>query len=867
MTAELWQQLKEAFSEVAAMPMRDREPAITGVCGGDAQLEQELRKLLDADADEGFLDDPTTVFHELLPRRKRAAPRLNAGDVLCERFQVDRFIARGGMGEVYSAYDRRVRETIALKVIRPEIAANPGAIEQFAAEVRRARAISSPQVCRVHDLFSTTDEDDRPVVFLSMQLLEGETLAQRLLRAGAFSADEALPLIRHIATALEAAHSQDIVHGDLKPSNIMLVRARDGSLRAIVTDFGLARRRVEASEDAQSSIDLFGGGGTPAYMAPEQLEGSPGSVSADIYAFGLIAFEMVTAERPFQEKDSWKEQSRRLEEPPPLVSSLAPHLPPVWDEVIVRCLQRVPEGRFPSALAVIDAFTPIAPKPGVSRRFIAGSVAALVTAGALGWHWWRSESRHVGPELPARSVAVVPFENASGNPNEKYFSDAITDEIARMVASLPGVTVIGREGSFQKERAGIGPVEIGRQLKARFVMTGTVRRANERVTILAQLVDASSGIPVFSRDYAGDVKQVTEVKERIARAVGKVLDVNLAGMQAQKPLDAMQMKAHELYWMGRFHFRKRTDDDVVASVGYFRKAIAEDGRYAPAYTGLADALSVLAERGIAPGGDGLPEAKRAAVAAMEIDDKLADAHVSLAQVTSLLDFDLDTAEKHFKRALQLDETLAPAHQWYSYLLVKERRFKEAQQHALLAHELEPHSLPMSINLAVQHFYAGDDDQTVQQCRKLSQLEPGLIFNHLLIALIFARKGLTGEAMHEMEQVRVDEVDHPLTLRAWAELYGLIGEREKGRAYVDRLVTRRAKGGVPSSYVAAAYAGIGDSENAFAWLERAYREHDAFVSLVDVYPSFASIRSDVRYEPLLRKLGLKPGMEAGSARVQ
>jgi tetratricopeptide (TPR) repeat protein len=319
--------------------------------------------------------------------------------------------------------------------------------------------------------------------------------------------------------------------------------------------------------------------------------------------------------------------------------------------------------------------------------------------------------------------------------------------------------------------------------------------------------------------------------------------------------------------MGRFHWRKRTDEAVRASVDHFRKAIAQDSRYAPAYTGLADAICVLAERNLVRPSESLPEAKRAALAAVEINNNLADAYVSLGQVTSSLDFDLEASERHFRRALQLDETLAPAHHWYSYLLIKQRRFKEAQQHALRALELEPLSLPVNINVAVQHYYAGDDDRAVQQCRKLAQFEPQLIFNHLIIALVFARKGLAGEGKHEMSQIRPDVKEHPLTLRSWVEVYALSGEREKAQEYIDRLIAKQPAGGVPSSYIAAAYASVGDIDKAYAWLNRAYKERDSFMSLVDVYPSFASVRNDVRYEPLLRKLGLRPGTPADSARTR
>jgi serine/threonine-protein kinase len=718
----------------------------------------------------------------------------------------------------------------------------------------------------VHELFNTTDAEGLPVVFLSMQLLEGETLAQRLARAGAFPADEALPLLRDIANALQAAHQQEIVHGDLKPGNIMLVRSKDGKLRAIVTDFGLARRQAESSTDSGFG-DPFGGGGTPAYMSPEQLEGGVATPATDIYALGLVAFEMVTAARPFQEAAEWAEQSRRLTEPAPQPTKLAPHLPDVWDANIARCLHRDPSARFASPSDFIDAFNPVVlPEPKVVSRPWVGGIAAAAVVLAGGWAWWSQEPLG-GVELPPRSVAIAPFENASGNPEEQYYSDAMTDEIAQTVADLPGVTVIGRESSFRIKRGGVGAAEIGKQLRVRYVLTGTVSRTGERFSIHAQLVDAASGSQVFSEDYAGEVQRTPEVKDHIAKAIGNALSVNLAGMQAPKMLDSMQMRANELYWLGRFQWRKRSDDSVRASLEYFRKAIAEDPRHALAYTGLADAICVLAERGIIQAGAGLAEAKQAALAAIAINDKLAEGYVSLAHVVSLLDYDLQTAEGHFRRALQLDPTLASAHHWYSYMLVKQRRFKEAQQHALQALELEPLSLPVNINVAVQHYYAEDDDRTVQQCRKLSQLEPELIFNHLLIAQVFARKGLASEAINEMGQIRPDQKDHPLVHRYWAELYALVGKREQAREYIDRLVAAHPAGGVPSSYIAAAYASIGDGNNAFAWLERAFKEHDAFMPMIDVYPSFALIRTDSRYEPLLHKLGLKPGMATDSARAR
>lgn len=824
MDAERWQRLKHIYSMAMDRPAAERPGYVAASCEGDLELESEIVRLLQPTSGDDFLEDPSAFITDILPEPESA---LQPEDMLSRRFVIRRFIARGGMGEVFEAFDSELKENVALKTVRAEIAGIQPAVEQFKREVQRARSIGSEYVCRVYDLFiHDGGGSSDPVTFLTMELLQGETLGDRLARRGAFPIEEAMRLLTGIAHGLAAAHRESIVHGDLKLSNIMLVHRDDGELIPKITDFGLAVRATAAADD-----DFFAGAGTPGFMAPEQIAGAIPTPSSDVYSFGVIAAQVLQG--PAAKEDRVAAISRTRE------------LPKTWRRALVSCLHRESEKRPRSAVDLVRELDGSAKRHG--RRYVLTGVVTG-TAAAISMAYFKPQG-HRGT-IDGR-IAVLPFIAEAGS--QAYFAAAVTEEVACALARAPGLAVIGRD-TMDRFRGSRSPVaEIARAVNAAYLIAGFVRRDRGRLSIRVSL-QGRDGHEKWSKSYDGDERDIFSLRDRAAADIGGELGVHVASMQpvAIPP----SLNAHDLYWQGRFHWRTRSDAALRTSLDYFRKAIAVDPRFALAYAGLADSYAVLAERALVPAGYGLSEAKRAAEMALALDKSNAAAYVSRAHVASVYDRDFRAAEAGFRQALTLEPRSAPAHQWYSYMLMKLRRFDEARQHALNALDVEPLSIPALGNHAVQSYYAARFDECVAQCRKLLALNPSLFWYHCIIGLVLARSGLRSEAMRELEQIPAPLQEHVLTVRTRAEVHGLFGEYAEARGAADVLVERRRAQGLPASWVAAAMAASKQSDAAFEWLDRAYNEFDAFASLVDIYPAFDSIRADPRYPGLLRKLGLR-----------
>jgi serine/threonine-protein kinase len=866
MTPDEWQRLKPLFEHALELPPEQRSAFVDKIRTEDDNLASRLLALIRSHEQEtASIERPLFRFDD--PDEQ---PLFSNGELILDRFRIVRFIARGGMGEVYEAFDTELREPVALKTIRASIGSDPRATERFRQEVRRARAITSRHVCRVHDLFTHRDSSDAPPVsFLSMRLLHGETLHSRIRRDGKLCPDEALPLLRQIAEGVDAAHRERIVHGDLKSGNIMLIPAEGGPPSACITDFGLARRIARDGDD-ETQTEALPAGGTPAWMAPEQMEGRPTGPESDIYAFGLIAYEMVTGRLPFDGQTPADVARRRLTDPPHPARQFTPELTARWEQALTRCLDRDPEKRFATGAAFLAAlesgspFTARLRQPAIA--FAALLCLILGTGVAVAWqpihHWFATVLRSTAPD---RSVAVLPFQRLG--PTPEYFSDGFTEELMHALGQVRDLRVLGPESSFRLKGSQLSPREIGHKLGVRYLLIGSVRRVDNQIRVIARLIDADGGGQVWSRDVTRNERDVLLIRDDIARMLSSELNVSLAGPQTPaQTIDAAGLSARDLYWTGRLYFRQRTDEGVRASLDYFRNAVVRDPSFALAYCGLADALFVMAEGAMLPQEEALAQARQAAHTAVQLDQRLPEAWTSLAQVTSIYDRNLDEAERFFRRALALDPKSAGAWQWYSYQLVKQRRFSESVQAAEAAVAADPLSLAANINLAVVYLYSGSDDRAVQQCRKLSQMDPQLFFEHPMTAIVFARKGLVGEALHEMESIPASRKDHAITMRVWVEVYALAGMREQANQALERLLTRYSQGGgVPPSYVAAGYAAVGDKDRAIEWLARALAVHDAFASVANAYPAFDSIRSDPRYAPLMIRLGIKAQIPSDSSR--
>ena len=679
MTPERWTLIKEIFAAVVDQPGDARPSALAELCRGDEQVRAEVEKLLQQhDEMGGFLDGPPAASITT-----PAPSQLVPGDIVAGRYRIVEFLGRGGMGEVYEAEDAELGERVALKVIRHDSPLGSDLIDRLRREVQLARRVTHPNVCRVFDL----GHDRRPgreIIFLTMELIRGETLNARLKRCGAIAFPEATQIARQLCLALGAAHEAGILHRDFKCGNVMLLGSGE-QVRAVVTDFGIARW-IQQGDGGESGATRTGMVvGTPAYMSPEQLMGEKLTAASDIYSLGLVLYEIVTGVRPFHDESGWTESLKRLTAEPPAPAKVVPGLDPRWNRTIVRCLQRNPSRRFSTTGEVASSLMRRyryswrdAPRP-----VIAAALCAVIVLAAAGFMFrgrlWR-------PSLPKQKhVAVLPFSHTSGGPADQAvaygLAESLSGNLGRLQVTESSLWVVPwKEVRSQK------PEDMGRAastLGANLLVTGKVERAAGKLRLLAAVKDA--------RNLENLGTQVIEVPEGDMRAledtllerVSAMLQLRVPpGMLHHLPVDeTLEPGAFEFYEQGRGYLLHYNPEDVDRAIVLLQKATEKDPKFALAYANLASAYAWKYRETRDP--RLLEQARSLAGKALALNDKLAAAHLALATVQRYTK-DIDSAIHELELALQLDpmdaetlNTLALAYDESGRLLQAEALLKDA----------------------------------------------------------------------------------------------------------------------------------------------------------------------------------------------
>lgn len=836
MTADRWQRIQELFSEVLDRPETEREGYLAVACAGDATLQEELRQLVQEHTDgTGFLDIPVCSPASLL-KLAETSTTFNVGDIVGNRFEIRRFLARGGMGEVYEAFDSRLGEPVALKTVRRDIAADERIVRLFEEEVKAARQVASPYVCRVHDLASHVLPHGEEVTFLTMELLDGETLATRLSRETKLSPEVAIPILEQIAEGLAAIHWQGLIHRDLKCGNVFLVKDDSGGTRAVITDFGLAHTMTQGEADTVG-LSLSAPAGTPAYMSPEQRAGHTLTQQSDVYSLAVVAWEMVSGSVPFPRGQRTREALQAMRDSHPAV-------PGRWRKVCDQALRVDPEKRFRDGLSMVRALNP----PVYTRPSTLAAAILLVLATG-----WFVAARSFRPD--PHTLAVLPLESLGGATEQEYFLDGVREQLITSLSRVPGLRVLAREGSSEN-KVPTGPkTEIGRRLGVAAILSGQMRHAGGRIVLDLQLVDTVRGYLLWSKHWERRDQELPMLEAEVASSVASAFQLPATSLTAVPTTYQPTGPAREQYFLGRFHLAKRTDTDLLRARKYFESALAIQPDYPVALIGLADTFTVMAERRELPPAEALGQAKEAALHALRLEPTLADAHASLGMITSVYDRDFSNSEIYFQRAISLDPNLVSAEQWYAYLLLKQRRFDEAEKHARRAVELDPVSLPTNNTLLAVLHYRGDLARAIEQAKKVIEMDPNHNFAPLFLAQDYALSGRAADARRELANFKVLEPNHPLRLRLTLEAQALLGETQDAEEKQKLLVKRYYDGAAPASYVALGFAALHHTDEALDWSERALQERDGMISLVHAYPTFAYLRQNEHYQDLLRRLGI------------
>ena len=741
-------------------------------------------------------------------------------------YEIVELLSVGGMGEVYRARDTRLGRQVAVKILPPAFADDPQQIVRFEQEAQAAGALNHPNIVAVHDVGSHDG-----IAFVVSELIEGVTLREKL-RAG-LPRRVALEYAAQVARGLAAAHAAGIVHRDLKPENVMVL----DDDRVKIVDFGIAKRRVAVAgttSQAQTGAQTLPGVlvGTIAYMSPEQVRGEAVDHRSDIFSLGLILYESLAGRHPFGQPTVAETMSAILrDEAPPLAGVDAD-----TDLVVRRALEKSREARFQSALEMARALESL-----VDSRFTPLPVPARFDQVA---------------ESKPRTIAVLPFVNLSSEQESEYFSDGLTEELIQALVRVRGLHVVAWHSAVQLKGRERDAQALGRDLNVSTVLAGTVRRARDRVRIAVRLVDVASGYILWSETYDRRLEDVFGIQEEIARAIVDTLTRTLAGprVPALAARRSTDVEAYNHYLKGRFFWNKRTAEGLTRSVECFEAALAIDEGFALAHAGLADALCLLTDYGIVQPGEVMPRARAAAIRALELDPRSAEAHVSFAYIRSVYDWEWLEAEALYRRAIELGPGYATARHWFAIdFLAMHGRFEEAAEQAELARQLDPLSMIIQESRGYLLMLARRYDEAIAAYQSLLELDSSFFRVYTSMGRAYLQKGLYAEAAAMLEKGRSMAGDMPNILGALGQARAMGGQRDEARRLLDLLSSMAARRHVPATCFALIHAGLGEHDRAVEWLERGCALHELPVVGINVHPAYDALRDHPRFPALLRKM--------------
>jgi serine/threonine protein kinase/tetratricopeptide (TPR) repeat protein len=873
MDAERWQKIERVFhAALQAEPSR-RAAILEDSCAGDESLRREVESLLAHHKKaETFIETPAFATAKPSPGSKHlpstfggAAP-FAAGTVMAQ-YRLLEEIGAGGMGIVYKAEDTKLGRLVALKFLPEPLAADVSALERFQHEARAASALNHPNICTIYDI-----EEYQGHTFIAMEYLDGRSLKDHIL-GRTLGRDEISRLGIQIAEALSAAHSKGVVHRDVKPGNIVVTAS--GPVK--VLDFGLAKLigSQGGSAPTKSLTETHSVTGTLPYMSPEQLRGREVDARTDIYAAGVVLYEMSTGRLPFTAEISPQLIDDILNSPPPLPRQVNPKISPKLEEIILKCLEKDPEDRYQTAKEIgVDLRRMTAPS-SASQRLVAirpkrfGATAGFVWAAipilALAILMIGSGYLRTTFFNPVRSIAVLPFADESKDASSEYIGDGITEGVINRLSEIPSLRITSRTSVFRFKGKQTDALTAGKTLNVQLLLTGRIAHQADVLTLSAELVKVEDGSQIWGHQFRYSMSDLSRAQDDLAAAVSDKLQLRLNSAEGTRLTKRVtdNSEAYQLYLQARYHLNQRTGSGLRKSIEFFQQATEKDPNFALAYAGLADAYNLSNVLGLQAPRESSPEAKAAATKALVLDPRLGEAHAALGLVKSHYEYDFPAAQRDFLKALELNPNYSNAYLFYAgAYLTPMGRHQEAIAEMKKALELDPLSLPLNSLMANTYLWAGDYERSAKQFQYTIELDPNFPMVHFFYANLLAEDGKYEQAIEESQKGELlagagpgEAAERAAEFRRAFRDGGPEGYWQKNLEETLKQLQAAEAQYLPALDVADAYARVGNNEKTLEWLEKSYAQRDGNLTLVKSYPEFKDIRKDPRFRDLLRRIGL------------
>jgi serine/threonine protein kinase/tetratricopeptide (TPR) repeat protein len=745
-------------------------------------------------------------------------------------------LGAGGMGEVYRAYDPRLEREVAVKILPARLSDEADALGRFEREARAVAALSHPNILSIFDFGR-----DRDVTYLVSELLEGETL-RATLDQGSLPSARAVGIAMALADGLSAAHSRGLVHRDLKPENVFITT--EGVIK--ILDFGLARQTEPWLSRADSTSPTVAATipgtvlGTFGYMSPEQARGQPADARSDIFSLGCVFYEMLAGERAFGGTTAAETLAAVLRDEPRGLRKGAARVPQEVREILVRCLEKSPADRFPTARELASALR------AESSRPPAATGSDLQSGGAID------------------SVAVLPFEGPSEDPDILYLSEGIAESVTRALSRIERLRVISRSAVARYRGRDIDPGRAGRELGVRAVLVGRMTLRGERLSVDAELVDVSDGRQIWGQRYQRSIADVYSVEEEIASGIAEQLRPKLAATGGLRKFRAPgpNGEAYQLYLKGRYLWNRRPERGFLDALECFEGSIEADPSFALAYSGLADCYNVLGgwESGVLPPNEAFLKARTLAHKSLEMNERSAEAHASLGYALFNYDWDFGEAERELRRAIELDPGYSPAHHWLSHLVLPLGRTEESKSESLTALAIDPQDFIMNAHLAWHDFFARDYDSAIEHAERLRSIISNHFWSPFFSGLAYEQKGLLPQAIDRLRQASERSPDSTYAVAALAHAYGLAKDYGQARGILEELRNAGRRRYVPAYDLAIVNLGLGEIEDAIFLLEQGFDERSSWLIHLRVDPRLDPLRQQARFRDLVGRVGLpsEPG---------